>query len=59
MPAMVISAGRDSSAAICGEWQSDRNSANPQERSHAAANEDAHNSSAAKEPANMRLTFTA
>jgi hypothetical protein len=59
MPAIAIWGRWDSSAAICGEWQSDRNSANPQERSHAAANEETHNSSAAKIPANMRLFFTA
>src|ERR1700682_3542812 len=59
MPAIVMPEGPDSPAAICGEWQSDRNSANPQERSQAAANEDTHNSSAAKDPANMRLIFTA
>jgi hypothetical protein len=58
MPAIAISGRWDFSAAICGEWQSDRNSANPQERSHAAANEETHNSSAAKVPANMRLIFT-
>jgi hypothetical protein len=59
IPAIIMPGERDSPAAICDEWQSDRNNANPQERSHAAANEDTHNSSAAKDPANMRLIFTA
>src|SRR3979490_2909709 len=59
MPAIPISWRWDSSAVICGEWQSDRNSANPQERAHAAANEETHNSSAAKVAANMRPIFTA
>jgi hypothetical protein len=59
MLAIPISAGADSLAAIRGERQSDSSCANPQERSHAAANEDTHNSKVANEPANMRFIFTA
>ena len=59
MPAIGISAGANSPAASCSEWQSARDSANPHERSHAAATDDTHNNSAAKKHANMRLIFTA
>lgn len=58
MPAIVTSEAPESVAAISGEWQSDRNKANPQERSQAAANEDTHNSSDTRDPAKMRLVFT-
>jgi hypothetical protein len=54
-----VSEAPESLAAIPGKWQSDRNSANPQERSHAAAREDTNNSSATKDTANMHLIFTA
>jgi hypothetical protein len=57
IPAIVMPEGADSPAAICGEWQSDRKCANPQERSHAAANEDMPNSSVTNEPANILLFF--
>lgn len=57
MQAIVMPTESDCVVAIRGEWQSDRNTENPQERSHAAAMEETHKKSAAREPANMRVIF--
>jgi hypothetical protein len=57
MPAIVMSRESDCVVAVRGEWQSDRNIENPQERSHAAAMEETHKTSAARVLTNMSLIF--
>jgi hypothetical protein len=58
MLAMAISGSSDSAEAIWGEWQSDLNTENPQERSHAGKSEETHINSNATVPTNMRFIFT-
>jgi hypothetical protein len=55
MPSIFIPPGVESWWLVCSEWQSEFIETNAQERSQAAANEDAHSSIATIEPANIRL----
>jgi hypothetical protein len=56
--AIAISGESDSAGAICGEWQSDLNAENPQERSHAGKSAETHTSSNATVPTKMRFNLT-
>src|ERR1700674_3352137 len=58
MPLMFMSPDDESWGSACRAWQSDFIDANPQERSHAAAMEEADSSIATIEPANIRLIIT-
>jgi hypothetical protein len=57
MPSIVIPAGIASSAEGCETWQSDCGSPNPQESSHANANEEADSNMITAQVAKIRLIF--